>query len=209
MRANVKSSRQFIGLVMFDLQLEWTVGAGGWGRENHSPTLTPLLIFDRRPPPWQPLVQIYFTPQPFAVVKIKDGGHNICQNYASQATHEATCRAASCAPDLVQIKTQFGSWCRMRKQLPSKLFITLENVKIESHCVTNVLSTVKSFVFKLQVYVANRLLGFWSLKRNDLRCVANRLCVCSESTPCCSKTTCSDLQRNNRLPIESSNLSKH
>ena len=33
---------------------------------------------------------------------------------------------------LPRIKTQFGSWCRMRKHLPSKLFITLENVKIES-----------------------------------------------------------------------------
>ena len=30
--------------------------------------------------------------------------------------------------------------------------------------------------------VANRLLGLWSLKRNDLRCVANRLCVSSKST---------------------------
>ena len=39
----------------------------------HSPTPTPLLIFDRRLPP---LVQISFSRQPSAAIKIKDGGHD-------------------------------------------------------------------------------------------------------------------------------------
>ena len=39
----------------------------------HSPTPTPLLIFDRRPPP---LVQIFFLSQPSTAIKIKDGGHS-------------------------------------------------------------------------------------------------------------------------------------
>ena len=49
---------------MFDLQLDL-----------HSPNPTPLFIFDRRPST-APLVQIYFSPQPSAAIKIKDDGHN-------------------------------------------------------------------------------------------------------------------------------------
>ena len=45
------SSRLFIRPVMFDLELEWTVGVRGGGRRAkrnlHFPSPTPLLIFDR------------------------------------------------------------------------------------------------------------------------------------------------------------------
>ena len=54
-RANAKSSRSFVRLAIFDLQLEWAVGVGGGeGRNFHSPTPTLLLTFDRRPFPWAP-----------------------------------------------------------------------------------------------------------------------------------------------------------
>ena len=51
-RANTTSSRSFIRPAMFDLELEWTVGAGGGGRATrlgnlHSSTPTPLLTLDR------------------------------------------------------------------------------------------------------------------------------------------------------------------
>ena len=46
----------------------------GKGEKNlHYPTPILLLSFDRWPPP---LVQIYFSPQPSAAIKFKDGGHN-------------------------------------------------------------------------------------------------------------------------------------
>ena len=49
------SSRLFIRPVMFDLELEWTVGVRGGGRRAkrnlHFPSPTPLLIFDRWLPP--------------------------------------------------------------------------------------------------------------------------------------------------------------
>ena len=49
-RANVISSRLFIRPIMFDLELELTVGVGGGRkakRNLHFPSPTPLLIFDR------------------------------------------------------------------------------------------------------------------------------------------------------------------
>ena len=55
---------------MFDLQLEWTAGEG---LKSSLPYPHPAPYF------WlsaAPLVQIYFPPQPFAAIKIKDGGHN-------------------------------------------------------------------------------------------------------------------------------------
>ena len=62
-RATVKSS-------IFDLELEWTVRVGG---EERGPYPNPSPYF------WlstAPLVQISFSPQPSAAIKIKDGGHN-------------------------------------------------------------------------------------------------------------------------------------
>ena len=61
-RANITSWQSFIRPAMFDLELDYTVGVGvREGREHsvifHSPIPTPLLTFDRRPPP---LVQISF-----------------------------------------------------------------------------------------------------------------------------------------------------
>ena len=53
-RANVISSRLFIRPIMFDLELELTVGVGGGRRAKrnlHFPSPTPLLIFDRWLPP--------------------------------------------------------------------------------------------------------------------------------------------------------------
>ena len=53
-RANVISSRLFIRPIMFDLELELTVGVGGGRRAKrnlHFPSPTPLLIFDHRLPP--------------------------------------------------------------------------------------------------------------------------------------------------------------
>ena len=54
---------------MFDLELDWTVGAG---QNPPSPTL-PLSLFltDNAP-----LVQISFSLQPSTTIKIKDGSHN-------------------------------------------------------------------------------------------------------------------------------------
>ena len=96
---------------MFDLQLEWTVGVGGGGREKKK---TPLPHTHPSPYFWPstaPLVQIYFSPQPSAAIKIKNGGHSIRYEITEHslakiapllpATHETTCCAASRAPDLV------------------------------------------------------------------------------------------------------------
>ena len=81
MRANVKSSRSFIWSAMFDLQLEWTVGAGGWGRGKGEslPHINPSPYFW---PSTAPLVApcYNFISLPS---QIKDGSHNIRQNYAS------------------------------------------------------------------------------------------------------------------------------
>ena len=52
-RANVISSRLFIRPIMFDLELELTVGVGGGRRAKrnlHFPSPNPLLIFDHRLP---------------------------------------------------------------------------------------------------------------------------------------------------------------
>ena len=66
MRVNAKSSRSFILPTMFAVRVD-----GGGNLPFLSPT--PLLIFDCI----RPLVQIYFSPQPSASIKIKDGAHNI------------------------------------------------------------------------------------------------------------------------------------
>ena len=71
MRVNVLGSRLFIRPIMFDLELEWTVG--GRAGYPHFPTPTSSVIFDRRLTPWYKLF-----PQPFAAMKIEDGGHNYC-----------------------------------------------------------------------------------------------------------------------------------
>ena len=69
-RANAKSLRSFVRPAMFDLQLEWTVGVEGGGGEKdlisslHSPTPTPLLIFDRQPPPWHKFIPFPSLPLP-------------------------------------------------------------------------------------------------------------------------------------------------
>ena len=63
--ANVISSRSFIRPVMFDLELEWTVGVGGGGENLHSSTSTLLLlIFDRRPPPQYKFLSLPSLPLP-------------------------------------------------------------------------------------------------------------------------------------------------
>ena len=52
---------------MFDLEIEAVaVGGGGGEDEIFTPTLTLLLIFNRRSPSCQPT----------AAIKIKEGGHN-------------------------------------------------------------------------------------------------------------------------------------
>lgn len=51
---------------IFDTELEWTVRGGGGWRKRHHPS--PLLPFDLRSPP---LVKFFFSPQPFAAVKIR------------------------------------------------------------------------------------------------------------------------------------------
>ena len=53
---------------MFDLQLEWTVVVLS---PSSAPPLSLFLTASA------PLVQIYFSPQPSASIKIKDGAHNI------------------------------------------------------------------------------------------------------------------------------------
>ena len=74
-RANAKSSRSFVRPAIIDLQLEWTVGVGGGGGEK---------IFTPLPPPLslfltvgRPLGINFYSPQPSAAIKIKDGGRNI------------------------------------------------------------------------------------------------------------------------------------
>ena len=68
MRANAKSSRSFILPTIFDLQLEWTVVVIS---PSSAPPLSLFLTASA------PLVQIYFSPQPSASIKIKDGAHSI------------------------------------------------------------------------------------------------------------------------------------
>ena len=74
-RANAKSSRSFVRPAIIDLQLEWTVGVGGGGGDK---------IFTPLPPPLslfltvgRPLSINFYSPQPSAAIKIKDGGRNI------------------------------------------------------------------------------------------------------------------------------------
>ena len=66
---------------MFDLELEWTVRVGGGGGV-HSLTPTPLSIFL---PMTAPLVEIFLSSKPSAGIKIKNGGHNFCQENNSFA----------------------------------------------------------------------------------------------------------------------------
>ena len=49
------------------------VDGGGRAGYPHFPTPTSSVIFDRRLTPWYKLF-----PQPFAAMKIEDGGHNYC-----------------------------------------------------------------------------------------------------------------------------------
>ena len=49
MRANVISSRSFIGPATFELELEWTVGVGGAG-EGRKDTCTKRLLKCQTPP---------------------------------------------------------------------------------------------------------------------------------------------------------------
>ena len=62
------SSWSFIWLAMLDLEWEWTVGVRGRERAKSS------LHFPH--PLTASLVQISFSPQPSAAIKIKDGGHS-------------------------------------------------------------------------------------------------------------------------------------
>ena len=75
---NVISSRSFIRPAMIRLELDG--GGRRRGKGEHSPTLTPLLVFDRRLPP---LVQISYSPQPSDAIKIEDGDHNFVKKILS------------------------------------------------------------------------------------------------------------------------------
>ena len=70
--ANLTSLPLFIHPAMFDLKLEWMVGAGGRGRAKRCFNLKTLP--PNSPPP--PLVQVYFPSLPSAAIKSKDGGPN-------------------------------------------------------------------------------------------------------------------------------------
>ena len=50
--------------IMFDLQLKWTVGVGGGGREKRLYSPIPLLFFDRRPAPWYKFISLSSLPLP-------------------------------------------------------------------------------------------------------------------------------------------------
>ena len=69
--ANLTSLPLFIHPAMFDLKLEWMVGAGGRGRAKRCFNLKTL---PPKPPP--PLVQVYFPSLPSAAIKSKDGSPN-------------------------------------------------------------------------------------------------------------------------------------
>ena len=83
MQANAINSQSFIRPAMFDLQLSGRWGGGTEKCNLRSPTPTPLLIFDRRPPPWNKFFSLPSLSLPF---KIKDGIKVLArQNYACSA----------------------------------------------------------------------------------------------------------------------------
>ena len=88
-RANVISSRLFIRPIMFDLELELTVGVvGGEGRKGiftfPALTLSLFLTIDC------PTLQISFSPQPSDAIKIKEGGYNFHQESTEHSLAKIT-----------------------------------------------------------------------------------------------------------------------
>ena len=73
--ANLTSLPLFIHPAMFDLKLEWVVGAGGRGRGRGRGRAKRCLPKDTTSKP-PPLVQVYFPSLPSAAIKSKDGGPN-------------------------------------------------------------------------------------------------------------------------------------
>ena len=59
---NVISSRSFTRPAMIRLELDG--GGRRRGMGEHSPTLTPLLVFDRRLPPWYKFLTLLSLPMP-------------------------------------------------------------------------------------------------------------------------------------------------
>lgn len=59
---NVISSHSFIRPAMIRLELDG--GGRRSGKGEHSPTLTPLLVFDRRLPPWYKFLTLLSLPMP-------------------------------------------------------------------------------------------------------------------------------------------------
>ena len=75
--ANLTSLPLFIQPVMFDLKLEWVVGAGGRGKGEGEGEEQKDACLKRLPPtPPPPSVQVYFPSLPSAAIKSKDGGPN-------------------------------------------------------------------------------------------------------------------------------------
>ena len=69
----LRSTRSFVQSAMFDLEIE-AVGKRVGKGEDFTPPLLPLSLFLTVD---LPLVQISFSPQAFAVIKLRDGGHDI------------------------------------------------------------------------------------------------------------------------------------
>ena len=72
--ANLTSLPLFIHPAMFDLKLEWMVGAGGRGRGRAKRCFNLKTLPPNPPPP--PLVQVYFPSLPSTAIKSKDGSPN-------------------------------------------------------------------------------------------------------------------------------------
>ena len=78
--ANLTSLPLFIHPAMFDLKLEWVVGAGGRGRgRGRAKRCLPKDTTSKPHPPPPRLVQVYFPSLPSTAIKSKDGGPNFCQ----------------------------------------------------------------------------------------------------------------------------------
>ena len=69
----LRSTLSFVQSAMFNLEIE-AVGKRVGKGEDFTPPLLPLSLFLTVD---LPLVQISFSPQAFAVIKLKDGGHDL------------------------------------------------------------------------------------------------------------------------------------
>ena len=94
--ANLTSLPLFIHPAMFDLKLEWVVGAGGRGRAKRC--LPKDTTSKPPPPPWYKFISL-----PSAAIKRKDGGPNfLSRKYWAFSHQNYTCSTGQCCKGIYE-----------------------------------------------------------------------------------------------------------